>query len=305
MSSTRLYRRSAEPQLAFIPYGLVPLIGLGLLFMFGLIPFAGGWVQDKTREAAQQALHDAGADWAIPEVSGQWVVLKGVPASRADADFALDAVRKARAGTLFGSATPATRVTADFTWPADGGAGPAPLAAAPAPAATPAAVASCEQSLAALLAEARIEFPTASAEIGSAAAARLAGGRSGCCVLPRHAARRGTYRHYRPRRLQPRPEPAAAPRRCATRLCVAGFLQSGWWPRASAPTSRLPATTPRRAAPATAASTYASSNRQPENLNTSRPRTSHVVSAASDLRLPGARRRARRGAGVVVDEAPL
>jgi outer membrane protein OmpA-like peptidoglycan-associated protein len=172
MSSTRLYRRSAEPQLAFIPYGLVPLIGLGLLFIFALIPFAGGWVQDKTRAAVQQALHDAGADWAIPEVSGQWVVLKGVPASRADADFALEAARKARAGTLFGSATPATRVTAEFTWPA-GGAGPAPLAATTPPAATPEAVASCEQSLARLLAEARIEFPTASAEIGTTGAARL------------------------------------------------------------------------------------------------------------------------------------
>ncbi|MDP3738330.1 MAG: OmpA family protein [Hyphomonadaceae bacterium] len=172
MSSTRLVRRSASPQLAFIPYGLVPLIGLVLLFVFALVPFAGGWVQDKTRLAAQQALHDAGADWAIPEVSGQWVTLKGVPASRADADIAVDAVRKARAGTLFGSATPATRVTENFTWPAGGAQPLANTAAIPFPA-TPENVAACEQSLAGLLAEARIEFPTASSEIDADGATRL------------------------------------------------------------------------------------------------------------------------------------
>lgn len=172
MSGTRLIRRSASPQLAFIPYGLVPLIGLVLLFLFALIPFAGGWIQDKTRLAAQQALHDAGADWAVPQVSGQWVTLTGAPASQADAEIAMDAVRKARAGTLFGSATPATRVTQNFTWPPNGAQPLANTAATPPPA-TPANVAACEQSLASLLAEAKIEFPTASSEIDAAGTARL------------------------------------------------------------------------------------------------------------------------------------
>jgi outer membrane protein OmpA-like peptidoglycan-associated protein len=171
VGGTRRVRRSAEAQLAFIPYGLVPLVGLILLFVFALVPFAGGWIEDKTRLAVQESLHNAGADWAIPKVSGQWVTLEGVPASQAEADIALAAARKARASTLFGSASPATRVSGNFTWNAGMEIRPASAAL---PAATPEAVASCEQSLATLLADARIEFATGSAQIDAAAADRLA-----------------------------------------------------------------------------------------------------------------------------------
>ena len=114
-TSVRKVRRHAGERLPFIPFGLVPAIALLLVALFAIFPFAYGYVEGVTHRTAQRALIESGASWAVPRVSGQWVTLTGHAPSQAEADQALNAVRQARAKTLFGSAIPATRVRADFS----------------------------------------------------------------------------------------------------------------------------------------------------------------------------------------------
>jgi outer membrane protein OmpA-like peptidoglycan-associated protein len=157
----RLVRRAAGARLPFVPYGLVPALGLVLLVLLGLTAFARGAVESATARASRQALDAVGAGWATAKVSGQWVTLEGTPPTTADGLKAMNAVYGAKAGTLFGSAIPVTKVTEHFV-----SASAAPASPPRALAATPAAIARCEQTLADLLGRTRIEFPTASAVIG-------------------------------------------------------------------------------------------------------------------------------------------
>ncbi len=179
--SHRLVRRAITAQLPFIPFGLAPLIGLGLVFLLALGPVAFGWVQDPTERAARQALADVGAVWATPRVSGQWVVLEGAPPSREAAVLAMDAVRKARAATIFGPVAPATRVAERFIWSSEGAAAPSSTArespaSAPAPATASASRAStCDAFMSALLASATIEFDKGRATIRPANAQLIDG----------------------------------------------------------------------------------------------------------------------------------
>lgn len=183
--SSRLVRRAARPQLAFIPFGLAPLAGLVIVFLMALGPVAFGWVQDSTGRAARQALADIGATWATPKVSGQWVVLEGAPPSREAAVIALDAVQKARAATFLGSAPPATRVTERFSWsgsPADGSPPPISNAAPATPTSAPPSAqtaapgpSTCDAFMSALLASSTIEFDKSSATIRPANAQLIDG----------------------------------------------------------------------------------------------------------------------------------
>jgi outer membrane protein OmpA-like peptidoglycan-associated protein len=167
----------AAGRLSFAPWGLIPLIGLILLMIVALVPFAIGEVQAPTEVATREALKSQGADWASYDVSGQWVVLEGKAPSRPAADALLEAVRQAKAPTLFGEAAPATWVYDKFTWTQDQlllGSGNQPRIgehdapnAAPAPPPTDAQIASCNETMSRLLNQARIEFPTASAVVGA------------------------------------------------------------------------------------------------------------------------------------------
>ncbi len=112
----RRVRRVSGARLPFVPYGLVPLAGLALLFLFALWPFAKGVVEGAAERAAAEGLASIGADWASARVDGQQVVLEGAPPSREAARLALEAVRDAKVPTPFGRASPVTRVTGDFVW---------------------------------------------------------------------------------------------------------------------------------------------------------------------------------------------
>ena len=107
MRSRRIARR--EGHLPFVPFGLVPLAGLGLLFLIALIPFALG-VQGATKRAVTDALAANGIDWAETSVSGQSVTITGDAPSGAEAHRARLIARKAASGTPFSLARPATRV---------------------------------------------------------------------------------------------------------------------------------------------------------------------------------------------------
>ena len=155
----------------FVPYGLVPLAGLLVLMFIALAPFAFGQVQAVTEATARAALQKSGATWATATASGQWVVLEGRPPSREAATEAERVVREARADTLFGPAAPATWVISHFTWVDDPlappGAAPERPGAAVPPAVAQAEAEACDQTMAGLLATARIEFATNSAAIGA------------------------------------------------------------------------------------------------------------------------------------------
>jgi outer membrane protein OmpA-like peptidoglycan-associated protein len=156
----------------FVPYGLVPLLGLLALMVVALVPFAFGEIQGAADAAARVALKRVGADWATSSVSGQWVTLGGKPPTREAAAQAIEAVKKARSGTLFGEAQPATWVIDHFTWTEDplngpvnrpriGGQDDAGAALAPPPP-TDEQLASCDTRMSVLLNRATIEFSTAS-----------------------------------------------------------------------------------------------------------------------------------------------
>jgi len=168
----------------FVPYGLIPLVGLILLMLVALVPFAIGEVQGATQAAAKTALEKSGATWAKATASGQWVVLEGRPPSQDAARAAEDAVRRARSGTLFGAAEPATWVISHFTWAEDAllpseilrpriDDPSAPQAAPAPPPATEAEAAACDSTMTGLLSRARIEFATGSAAIGASSKALL------------------------------------------------------------------------------------------------------------------------------------
>ena len=173
----------ATSRLPFFPFGLIPLVGLVLAMFVALAPFAIGEVQAPTEAAAKRAIADVGADWATYSVSGQWVVLEGKPPSREAANEVLEAVRTAKAPTLFGEAAPATWVYDRFTWTEDplvassgntprigetgGETGAAVDGAAPTPPPTAEQIASCDETMARLLSAATIEFDTASTSLGA------------------------------------------------------------------------------------------------------------------------------------------
>ena len=113
---TRKVRRASGEPVPFFPLGGIPLIALGLLFLFALWPFAFGVVQSTAGRTAAEALIEADAAWARANVSGQWITLEGRPPSRDAAEAAVAAVRRARAPTLFGSARPVTRVRDAFDY---------------------------------------------------------------------------------------------------------------------------------------------------------------------------------------------
>lgn len=106
----RRVRRAVYGRRDFVPWGLLPLLGLVALLLFALIWFARHQVQEVAETVAQRALVAAGADWAQASASGQHVYIEGRAPSREAADRALEAVSQARAATPFGRARPVTRV---------------------------------------------------------------------------------------------------------------------------------------------------------------------------------------------------
>ncbi len=106
----RQVRRTGEPRRAFVPYGLLPLLGLLALLLFSLIWFSRHQVENIVEDSASQALAAVGADWAKATASGQRVYLDGAAPSREAASRAVEAVREVRAGTPFGGARPVTRI---------------------------------------------------------------------------------------------------------------------------------------------------------------------------------------------------
>ncbi|MEL6475145.1 MAG: OmpA family protein [Pseudomonadota bacterium] len=127
-TSVRKVRRVEGEQLPFVPYGVLPLLGLCALMLIGMTSCAHS-IRTAASEAADAALSEVGADWAEARVDGQWITLEGRPPTPAAAIAAESAVRSAKASTWLGRAEPVTRVRTAF--------GPALKASEDVPAATP------------------------------------------------------------------------------------------------------------------------------------------------------------------------
>jgi len=96
------------------PWGTALLLGLLLLTLIAIWPFAQGSIQQRAQISAQAALEDGGFEWAEASANGQWVHLTGTPPSIVAGENAEKAVRAARTRTWLGQAKPITRVTTDY-----------------------------------------------------------------------------------------------------------------------------------------------------------------------------------------------
>ena len=96
-----------------MPWGLLPALGLGLVFFYGLFIFSFATIQDTARSTAKDALGAVDADWADVKASGQWITLEGDAPSRGAVLTATRAIEQATNNTLpFQlNARPVTRVS--------------------------------------------------------------------------------------------------------------------------------------------------------------------------------------------------
>ena len=104
-SSHRRYRRrviqkTGADDKPFMPWGLLPVLGLIAVLLYGLFIFSAATVQDTARSNAQDALASVGADWAKVKASGQWITLEGNAPSRAAISTATNAIAQSTNNTL-------------------------------------------------------------------------------------------------------------------------------------------------------------------------------------------------------------
>ena len=140
-----LVRRDA-PVWPFVWRGLVPLLGLLALAAFAFWSFAPTDIEASVLRETRAQLDARGMAWAELAVSGQDVVVRGIPPASGHGEQALTLARAATCPSWAGRLTCAVRVTGDFD---EFGSRPAPASAAAVPAAPAlqAAVAACENRL--------------------------------------------------------------------------------------------------------------------------------------------------------------
>lgn len=176
VESTRRYvRQTPGGGLAFVPYGLIPAVGLFFVTLIALFPFASLSIEHNAEQAAMTSLRSAGESWATAKASGQWVTLSGEAPSSEQSVKAATLVRTARAPTPFGTARPVTRIIDRTSIASVIVADPETFDAAPPPPTVepaepnaqpaPAEIEACEQSIAALFVDSKIEFATGNAQI--------------------------------------------------------------------------------------------------------------------------------------------
>jgi outer membrane protein OmpA-like peptidoglycan-associated protein len=158
-----LVRRQAGAQ-PFVWAGLLPLLGLGALALYALLPFARNDIQATVHRDVQAQLQANQLAWVKLSTSGQNVLLTGAPPDPEAAAKAVEAARTTQCTSWLGLQRCVVTVFTKFTAPA-GAALPEPVAAPQAVAAAAALAQACEKALADELAGQRIEFATGSAVI--------------------------------------------------------------------------------------------------------------------------------------------
>ena len=138
----RFYVYSKAPTIGFFPIGLVGLLLLLFIFLFGLTFFAQQWVEADVKKSVEQQLKHQGVGGITVNASGQEVLLTG-SATQAQTERALAIAKAATGATWMGPLPAPTRVRAETTAPTNIAISPkpaAPIAAAKTlPAPTPTA----------------------------------------------------------------------------------------------------------------------------------------------------------------------
>lgn len=171
---SRRWVRRDPPVWPFVWRGLLPLLGLLLLALYAMQPFARDTVEATVLRETRAQLDAQGHTWATLDVSGQNVTVGGVRPAVVSADAVLTSARTATCPSWAGRLTCAVVVTGAFADPVA-----APVAL-PAPKVEPkteplpaAAEQACEKSLADVVATSKIEFAVGSAVIGAKSATLL------------------------------------------------------------------------------------------------------------------------------------
>ncbi|MBL8327038.1 MAG: OmpA family protein [Rubrivivax sp.] len=175
IASRRLVRVKGDVAAPLAWHGLLPLLGLGAVLWFGVGPLATNEIEATLAREVRQVLNSRGHGWARADVSGQEVLLSGLPPD-ADARAGDEALRLARAATCSTWAGP--KVCAVSVRGVFGPGTPAGAQAAASPGAAPAAAlgpaaTACEAAFAKLLSSSRIEFASGTATIDARSAALL------------------------------------------------------------------------------------------------------------------------------------
>jgi len=152
----RRYRRADRPVRGWFPGGLLPLLAIVLLTLYGITVFAQS-IEDAVRTRVRAALDREGLGWASVEVSGQNVLLRGAPPNPREAQRARQLAEGTTCPTWLGERDCTVEVRAQF--------GDVP-AVPPARASVRAEEAdACDRDFADLLSRSQIQFETGQATI--------------------------------------------------------------------------------------------------------------------------------------------
>ena len=158
----RRWVRREPPIWPFLWRGLLPLLGLLLLGVYALRPFAREQIQSTVIRETDAALAAPENSWVQVFVSGQDVTLSGVQPAANAGERALGLARAATCPSWAGRVTCAVNVLSHFE-------GPAAALVAP----SGQAVEACESSLRSITAQTQIEFTSGSAAISPRSAPLL------------------------------------------------------------------------------------------------------------------------------------
>jgi len=170
-TNTRLWVRRDELVTPFLWRGFWPALGLVLVGIFAVGPFAQRAIQARVAAQVRANLEGHGMQWVrIDAISGQDLRLSGVQPAPGAGPAALALARSTRCPTWAGELVCALTISGEFAQPAPLVAPPPPIVPAPtgnppAAAQAPASAAHCARSLASIVARKRIEFASGSARI--------------------------------------------------------------------------------------------------------------------------------------------
>lgn len=172
-----LVRRDIDVR-PFVWRGLLPLLGLLLVGLYAIWPFARSTIEASVQRHVGAHLETSGFGWAKVAVSGQQIVLSGSPPTLDDGAKAIQSALGAQCPTWAGPRTCAIAVVGAFAPPtpsvtatapaASPAALPAPSPSAAAPAAPVDQAKACAAELNRLLEGSRIQFASGRAEIAAA-----------------------------------------------------------------------------------------------------------------------------------------
>jgi outer membrane protein OmpA-like peptidoglycan-associated protein len=118
VTKTRYFQKLAEPRWPFMPWGLLPLLGLGAVTLFGVSSFAQGWIEKSVHDNTRAKLNASGLGWVKLAVSGQQVTLSGEEPKTGAGNLAIDTAKEALCQDFAGEHPCAISVEGSFTQPA-------------------------------------------------------------------------------------------------------------------------------------------------------------------------------------------